>query len=188
MTTKPKSRVGTIFLSFIPGAGHMYLGLLQRGLLFMATFAICVYFVADSAPFFIVLLPVIWFYQFFDALRCYDLPPYEREALSKVTVAENLKTIFGLDTNPHKAYKWAGIALIVVGAISGLDCLWGRVEVYMDSYLGEVAYNIISELQYSLSRIIPAVVIIVVGVLLIRGNKKRLEKQAQAEQSEGEVE
>ncbi|NEZ41343.1 DUF6677 family protein [Paenibacillus alvei] len=76
-----KSKFVSLFLSFIfPGAGHFYLGLMQRGLLIMMMLALdivaIVYFTAIDAkvnvPLVVLLglmLPVIYFFNLFDALQ-----------------------------------------------------------------------------------------------------------------------
>lgn len=70
-------RFFTILLSFIPGLGHLHLGLLQRGLSFLIGFfglAIMLLFVAFISGeavvlLFLLLLPVIWLYSMFDAVQ-----------------------------------------------------------------------------------------------------------------------
>lgn len=71
-----KSKLATIILSALPGVGHMYLGWMQRGLLFMLAFFLTI-FLMDwvGLSLFTYLLPVIWFYSLFDALQCYDREP-----------------------------------------------------------------------------------------------------------------
>lgn len=65
-----KSKPLTFFLSLIPGVGHYYLGLMQRGLQFNMLFfgAIALMIVTDLEPL-PLLLPVIWFFCLFDALQ-----------------------------------------------------------------------------------------------------------------------
>lgn len=65
-----KSKGLTFFLSFVPGAGHYYLGLMQRGLhfnlLFFGVIGLMSLTGLEPLP---LLLPVIWFYALFDALQ-----------------------------------------------------------------------------------------------------------------------
>jgi len=65
-----RSKVWALVFSFIPGAGHMYLGYQEQGLQLMATFFLCL-FVMDwlQMTFMIFLIPIIWFYSMFDALQ-----------------------------------------------------------------------------------------------------------------------
>ncbi len=67
----------TIMLSIIPGLGHMYLGLTQRGITFLISFiglfAIIVFISAVMSSgailVFLLALPVIWIYGMFDAVQ-----------------------------------------------------------------------------------------------------------------------
>lgn len=66
-----------ILLSFIPGAGHFYLGLMQRGLVIMMTFFGLLTLISLLSTltrtnlFFVFLfaLPVIWIYSLFDSIH-----------------------------------------------------------------------------------------------------------------------
>lgn len=67
----------TIMMSIIPGLGHMYLGLTQRGITFLISFiglfAIIVFISAvmgsGAILVFLLALPVIWIYGMFDAVQ-----------------------------------------------------------------------------------------------------------------------
>ena len=65
-----RSKVWALVFSFIPGAGHMYLGFREQGLQLMVTFFLSL-FVMDwlHLTFVIFLIPIIWFYSMFDALQ-----------------------------------------------------------------------------------------------------------------------
>lgn len=75
-TTKESERFFTIILSFVPGLGHFQLGLMNRGVTLLTAFlglAMMVSFVAvltNRGEFliFLMILPVIWAYGFFDAI------------------------------------------------------------------------------------------------------------------------
>ena len=56
----------TALLSIVPGAGHMYLGLMKKGLQFMFIFfgVIMITDLIYSARSFTILNIVIWFYAF----------------------------------------------------------------------------------------------------------------------------
>lgn len=64
----PRSSFKTLVLSLVPGAAHMYLGLMGKGIIIMASFSFLTFFIGWLAlSMFGFLLPVIWFYSFFDA-------------------------------------------------------------------------------------------------------------------------
>ncbi|OBZ15657.1 MULTISPECIES: hypothetical protein [Bacillales] len=71
-----REKTRTIILSFIPGLGHMNIGLMQRGITFMISFigwfAIIVFLSMithrSELLVFLLALPVIWVYSMFDAI------------------------------------------------------------------------------------------------------------------------
>lgn len=58
----------TFMFSLVPGGGHMYLGLMQTGLLLMSIFFASIY-LASQIDFFAIFIPVVYFYSFFSALN-----------------------------------------------------------------------------------------------------------------------
>ena len=64
-----KSKFWAFLLSFVPGVGHYYLGLMQRGLQFNLMFFGVIFVLAVSNLGILgCLIPVVWFYSLFDAL------------------------------------------------------------------------------------------------------------------------
>jgi len=65
-----KSKFLTFMFTMLPGAGHMYLGLLRQGVQLMISFFLCFY-LADwlKTSAFLVIAPIIWFYSFFDSMN-----------------------------------------------------------------------------------------------------------------------
>jgi len=63
-------KIIAMVLSIIPGAGHMYLGLQRQGIQLMTIFFLS-FFITDwiRVSIFMVLIPVIWFFSFFDAMN-----------------------------------------------------------------------------------------------------------------------
>ncbi|SEL38552.1 multi-tm2 domain protein [Paenibacillus sp. OK003] len=66
-----RSKVLATLLSAFPGAGHLYLGLQKRGMQLMFLFLGSIY-VLDllHLSVFLFMIPLIWFYSFFDGLQC----------------------------------------------------------------------------------------------------------------------
>lgn len=63
-------KIITLALSIIPGAGHMYLGYQKKGLVLMGVFFFAIFFMGWlNLSFLLFLLPLIWFYSFFDAFH-----------------------------------------------------------------------------------------------------------------------
>jgi len=99
-----KSKSIATFLSIFPGAGHLYLGLQKRGIQLMAAFLFSIYILDIlRLGIFLFLVPIIWFYSFFDGLQ--KASKYGKEELEDKPVISYLIN--------HQ--KWVGIGLIVLG-------------------------------------------------------------------------
>ncbi|MDA1571389.1 hypothetical protein PDK93_35965, partial [Bacillus cereus] len=97
-SSKESERFYIILLSIIPGLGHFQLGLMQRGLTFLVActgIGSMIIFVAlltsqESFLIFLVTLPVLWIYNFFDVVQ--QLQKKERgEQLVDRTIFEDFE-------------------------------------------------------------------------------------------------
>jgi uncharacterized membrane protein YiaA len=99
-----KSKSIATFLSIFPGAGHLYLGLQKRGVQLMAAFLFSIYILdVLRLGIFLFLIPIIWFYSFFDGLQ--KASKYNHEALEDAPIISQLIN--------HQ--KWLGIGLVALG-------------------------------------------------------------------------
>jgi TM2 domain-containing membrane protein YozV len=67
---KQNKKVIAMFLSIIPGVGHLYLGMQRQGIELMASFFL-LFYLTDWVRFsgFMILAPIIWFYSLFDVMH-----------------------------------------------------------------------------------------------------------------------
>ncbi|OGX68261.1 MAG: hypothetical protein A2189_00495 [Paenibacillus sp. RIFOXYA1_FULL_44_5] len=65
----PRHKWAAFLLSFLPGVGHLYLGLNKRGLKFMIGTFFSISMIPVLPMIFPFVLTVIWFYALFDALQ-----------------------------------------------------------------------------------------------------------------------
>lgn len=99
-----KSKALATILSIFPGAGHLYLGLQKRGIQLMAGFLLAIYILdVLRLSLFLFLIPLIWFFSFFDALQ--KVSKQEDESLEDIPIISYLIN--------HQ--KWLGISLLVLG-------------------------------------------------------------------------
>ncbi|ATP40829.1 hypothetical protein CSE16_12680 [Solibacillus sp. R5-41] len=99
-----KSKTLATVLSIFPGAGHMYLGLQKRGLQLMAAFLLGIYILDIlRLSLFLFLIPIIWFYSFFDALQKVSM--HEEEELEDIPMISYFVN--------HQ--KWLGIGMLTLG-------------------------------------------------------------------------
>jgi hypothetical protein len=67
---KKGKKTMALLLSCIPGTGHMYIGLQRQGLEYMSMFFFIIFFGNWlNLDFVMFLIPIIWFYSFFDVLK-----------------------------------------------------------------------------------------------------------------------
>ncbi|MCM3570461.1 hypothetical protein [Neobacillus mesonae] len=99
-----KSKAIATFLSIFPGAGHLYLGLQRRGIQLMAAFLLSVYILdVLRLGIFLFLIPIIWFYSFFDGLQ--KVSRYGEDEMEDIPIINYFLN--------HQ--KWVGIGLILMG-------------------------------------------------------------------------
>ena len=151
MMEKSNRKTITMILSIIPGAGHMYIGLAKKGLTFMSIFFFAVFFMGWlNISLFLFILPVIWFYSFFDAFHLIDEENPTDEDFTLPLLKIN--------------HRWIGWGLIVLGAFIVLE---------------RIIYPLIPwEIQRYIQTSIVAIIFIAGGIKLLRNNKEE-EKEDQ---------
>lgn len=177
-----KNKILFFLFSLIPGAAHMYIGLVKRGLVIMlALVAGAGLAMMADTPAFLLVLPVLWFYSFFDAWNKYHLP---EEKFAKVqddflfflnAMPENVRS----DPRFKKVasanvLKVGGIVAIIAGAYLIWDQIIVRVLIRL---LSDTGAEILSQISYKLPQVAVAVILIVVGIKLISHKKRELERK-----------
>ncbi|MCZ8523382.1 MULTISPECIES: DUF6677 family protein [Paenibacillus] len=105
-----KNRTLATILSVFPGAGHLYLGLQKRGLQLMGGFLLGIYIMdVLRLSLFMFLIPLLWFFSFFDALQ--HIAKWGKEELRDVPVVDWLIH--------HQ--RWIGFGLLGLGVYYLLD-------------------------------------------------------------------
>ncbi|KGA95816.1 hypothetical protein AJ85_10475 [Alkalihalobacillus alcalophilus ATCC 27647 = CGMCC 1.3604] len=162
-----KSKPIAMLFAIFPGAGHLYLGLQRRGLQLMALFLIGL-FLMDllRLTMFLFLIPIIWFYSFFDALQ--KVAQYD----------ENLKDV-PIFTAFQNYQKWIGIGAILLGGYYLFDqvlihALAPTFEQHFGMDLRFWFYNYFQTF-------IVCTLLIAAGVYLLSGSKKQEKKDREGE-------
>ncbi|WP_096186566.1 hypothetical protein [Evansella halocellulosilytica] len=155
-----KSKVIATLLAIFPGAGHLYLGYQRRGIQLMAAFLLSIY-ILDLLRLgvFIFLIPIIWFYSFFDGLQ---------KASRQGDEPVDDKPVIPYLMN-HQ--RWLGIGFVVLGSYFMLD----RVFIPgLAPRLTELFQFEISHLYYEYFQIIVVSLILIAGGFkLISGSKTK---------------
>ena len=172
--TKQKKGFLLFVASLIPGAGELYMGFRKMGLSIMALFWGCIamasFFSLDAIIF---LLPIIWFYSFFNTHNLKSLSEEDFHSIEDKLILP----VDGFVKNKEqfiKRYRNAvAILLIFIGAAS--LCSIGSNWLYQ--ILDPEQYYFILNIVRQVPAIVLSVFLIVFGVHLIRGKYEELENE-----------
>lgn len=146
-----KSRFLTVFFSMVPGLGHLYLGLQQRGLSLMIMFFAVIFLntvVPNSLRFSVALaIPILWFYSQFDALK-YRTQINLGETVEDRSIVPQLQNSIRL--------SWLGWILAGLGA---LNIFYDVLQVFYLDY----------RIQRLIEDTVTAVILIGLGWWLVKG-------------------
>lgn len=137
----------SLALSVIPGAGHMYLGYQKKGLFIMGAFFFSIFFMGWlGISMLLFLLPLIWFYSFFDAMHIAD--DSQEEIKNQVLILPDIKP------------EWMGFALIGIGVMIMLE---------------RILYPLIDyEIRRYIQTSIVSLIFILVGIYMLMKNKRSI--------------
>lgn len=155
-----KSRMLTTLLAIFPGAGHMYLGLQNRGLQLMASFLLSIYILdVLHLSIFLFVIPIIWFFSFFDALQLINRS-HDQE-LEDIPVFKHLANY----------QKWLGIGLILLGVFYLIDSTF--LPIIADNLREIFNIDVWYYYQQYFQVSIVCFLLILGGIKLISGSKKK---------------
>ena len=168
----------TVLFSLIPGAGHMYFGLMRRGASFMVGFALAIAGVGLFGLFsliqavFGILIPVVWFIAFFDFWRYPRMSPEEKALVEDHFIIPNGMQLPG-GAAMRKARIIVGVLLILAGANQLFrQFYWSFVHEFLRSRQWIYFFE-------NLPTLLAGLGIIAVGLLLIFWKSRQLKKEAQ---------
>lgn len=169
---RKKSNFLTFCFSLLPGAGQMYMGFMKRGSSLMAYFFLTIFLSSwlGLGPL-MFLMPIIWFYAFFDTHNLRSTPDDEFYALEDnfVLLPDYAREKVQLIQSKYR--NILAVALIVIG----VSILWNNFIDIIDSVVPGFVYDLL----YRFGRLVPqlfvASAIIAFGIYLIRGKKKDLD-------------
>lgn len=172
--TQKKNKFWTFCFSFIPGAAEMYMGFMKMGLslmsIFTGIFAIAVTFEFGSLIF---LAGIAWFYSFFHAHNLSAMQDEDFYALED-DYFFHLSSDYKVQTDFFKIYRKSIAGLLI---FFGIVYTWQNFVRFLYNWVPDYIYQIVSNFSYRLPKLAMGVAIIVIGILMIRGKKKELEKE-----------
>lgn len=157
--------------SLIPGAGEMYMGFKKQGISTMVLFwGIWALSAALNTGWFIMFLPILWFYSFFNVHNLKSLPEEEFYSLEDSFIL-HFDQLFG-DTNELVTKHHTLIAVLLI--IFGASILWNNLTDILYWILPEYLANVVRTISYRVPEIIIAVIIIGAGLYILSDRKKKL--------------
>lgn len=172
--TRKKRGFWTFCFSLIPGAGEMYLGFMKRGLsmmcLFLGWFAFCG---ATGFNIGMCILPVIWFYSFFQVHNLVSLPDEEFYQQEDDYLFLHMDKIVGVDKWERGKVKFLAVALIFIGGYTIVNTVWHSFWNALPGWLYDELYVV----RDGVPKIVISLLLIAFGVYLIRGKKEALDRE-----------
>ena len=158
------AKPGIVFLfSLVPGAGHMYMGLMTRGLQILVGFMLGCALLGFSYNFNFIIGPamvVLYIFNLFDAYNC-----RKRIQAGAEVPDEPVVYVGGV---------YVGIGLIVMGALGLLFTLDNLHR--MSAWFYDVMGNII--------RLLPSLILLAIGLVLLGKGRKKDRKREDKESGE----
>ena len=180
MKPKKKNRFFTFIFSLLPGAAEMYMGFMKMGFSLLAVFAFCVFFPAmmNSGDISLGLAVLVWFYGFFHARNL-----AATEEAEFVNIQDNYIWNEFLDEKQtiqfsEKGKTWMGWILIV----AGVAFLWQHFRYVISCMIPDAVWDMIYPVVNNLPGAVISIIIILLGVLMIRGKKKSLSLEEKEEE------
>jgi hypothetical protein len=156
----------------MPGAGQMYMGFMKRGVSLMSVFFLFIFLGAwMEMGLLLLILPIIWFYSFFDTHNLRSVPDDEFYALEDDYI---LFPEIGIEKVRVLQSKYRNIFALVLIFI-GFTILWNNMFNILDNFLPHYIYDIFYSFEHYFPQLAIGIAIILLGIYLIRGKKKELD-------------
>ena len=170
-----RSRFLTIVFSCLPGAGHMFMGFMKIGLSLMVSFFLIIFLSSWlGLGSLMYIIPILCFYSFFDCIgKCYasddEFARFEDHYLFSFDKISDANVIFN-----GKGRLVVGILILLIG----VDMLIKSIVYGLISKISSELYSTILEIMSYLPQLVIGFVIIAIGVYLIIGKKRSIDKNA----------
>lgn len=180
---KQKKGFFVFVCSLVPGAGEMYMGFRKQGLsimtLFWGVIALCA---TLNVGVFAAVLPVIWFYSFFNVHNLKSLTEEEFYSL-KDDYAFHAERIIGNRGMIFKKYHTQmSIAIIIVGGLA----LWNCIPFVLRGILPDTAFYFMDFITSVIPRAVIGIAMVVLGIYLLSGRKDKADYYIEIEDKKEE--
>lgn len=164
-----KSIFWTFWLSFIPGAGQMYMGYMKRGLSLVVMAAICVSLAGLlNTSLFIVPLAIICMWSFFDTYNVRNNIGTENEIKDEYLLNEKSKGVLAKNMGTLKVNKVIGYTLLFLG----IYIVFNNVIATIAADIGiEWLERSISVIRHYMPSVVIAAISIAIGIKIVFGRE-----------------
>lgn len=164
-------KIITLALSIIPGAGHMYLGYQRKGLVLMGGFFFAIFFMGWlNLSFLLFLLPLIWFYSFFDAFHTLNGSDLEDMDITKFL--------------PSIKSEYIGMGLMGIGLIIALQKIFYPIlSSILSTYID---YQIVYQIKNYIQTSIVSLIFIIGGIKILKMNKNIADDEIEEDEEDEE--
>ena len=180
---KQKRGFWLFIFSLIPGAGEMYMGFKKQGLsimlLFWGVFAVGSF---TGMDWLIFLIPIIWFYSFFNVHNLKSLSEEEFYSIEDSYVFHMDELTGDISSLVSHHRKLTAILLIILGA----SILWNNIVDFFYMILPGYLADVLGTFAYHLPQLVIAVCIILAGIYILTRKKDELDDEQQNSSKEEE--
>jgi TM2 domain-containing membrane protein YozV len=171
--TKQKRGLWTFLFSLLPGAGEMYMGFMKQGLSIMTVFwaTIALASLLNMGAFLFVL-PLLWFYSFFNVHNLKGLTEEEFYSIED-------EYAFRLDSFISDKRGFVNKYRNVIASVLiflGLSVLWNSSRDFLMDILPQYFGNIIAIIGDLVPQVVIGLAIIALGISLFNGKRRELDR------------
>ena len=171
---KQKRGFWLFIFSLIPGAGEMYMGFKKQGIsimfLFWGVFAIGA---CTGMDWLVFLIPIIWFYSFFNVHNLKSLSEEEFYSIEDSYVLHMDELAGDISSLLKHHGKITAILLIFLGA----SILWNTLVDFLYMILPGYLADMIGRFTYHLPQLVIAAAIILAGIYILTRKKDALDEE-----------
>ena len=171
---KQKHGFWLFIFSLIPGAGEMYMGFKKQGIsimfLFWGVFAIGA---CTGMDWLVFLIPIIWFYSFFNVHNLRSLSEEEFYSIEDSYVLHMDELAGDISSLLKHHGKITAILLIFLGA----SILWNTLVDFLYMILPGYLADVIGRFTYHLPQLVIAAAIIFAGIYILTRKKDALDEE-----------
>ena len=171
---KQKRGFWLFIFSLIPGAGEMYMGFKKQGIsimfLFWGIFAIGA---CTGMDWLVFLIPIIWFYSFFNVHNLKSLSEEEFYSIEDSYVLHMDELAGDISSLLKHHGKITAILLIFLGA----SILWNTLVDFLYMILPGYLADVIGRFTYHLPQLVIAAAIIFAGIYILTRKKDTLDEE-----------